>query len=756
MHRPSGCIFESRDVVFDEGSTNAPTHVKIDDSNLNIEEMKWSVAGTVPEAIGGNQDVPDEDGKTTKGDQPPDGVSVDGEPSERVSNDEKVLVHAPDLSDHARSPPDVESCRQIANVEVPVERQVSRVQRQGKWPARTFDRQSSHLIAPPSPYPVPIPTAAVRRSSRARRTPIRDDDLCFFINAYERATLEEEIQLNERGMDDLPSRIEALDDEGETEACTDVTESCCDTIMQSAWCTATATPLDNEPLTYHDAVERPDADLWLAAMAIELNTFKEIGLYQEVEAPPDRKIINSKWVFKIKCGPNGEIDKYKARLVAKGYTQVEGLDYTDTFAPVTKFTTIRSLLALAAQHDLEVHQIDVKAAFLNSELDKEIYLRPLPGFHNDPKVVWCLLHTLYGLKQASKAWYDTLRKTFESLGFMRSEADHSLFYKDEDGNLLVVAVYVDDKLIFSKNLDAIKHLKLQLSDHFEITDLGEAWWILGMEVIRNRQQGTISLSQRCYVETILDRFGLKDGRSVSTPLETSMKLVKIDVPEVDAKMYQSALGGLMYTMLAMCPDLAYAVGALSKHTACPGQAHFAALKRVYCYLCGTTDARLVYRKTLELSLLGYVDADWAGDVNDCRSISGYIFITAGGAISWSSRKQPSVALSSMEAEYMAAAAAAKEATWLKVLFSEIEPSLTRTAVKLFIDNQSAMSLTKNATFHDQTKHIAIRHHYIREKVDEGEIVLEYLPTAEQVADVLTKPLSREKHIRFIEGMGLII
>ena len=498
-------------MVFNEGSANAPMRMKIDDSNLNIEEMKWSAAGTVPEAIGGNQDVPDEDGKTTKGDQPPDGVSVDGEPSERVSNNKKVLVHAPDLSDCTRLPPDVKLHRQIANIEVPVKQQVSRVQRQGKRPECTFDRQSSHLITPPSLYPVPIPTAAMRRSSRARRTLIHDNASHFFVNTYERATLEEEIQLNERGMDDLPSCIEALDDEGEMEACTDVMESRCDTLTQSMWCAATTTPLDNEPLTYNDAVEHPDADLWLAAMAIELNTFKEIGLYQEVEAPTNCKIINSKWVFKIKCGPNSEIDKYKARLIMKGYTQVEGLDYMDTFAPVTKFTTIHSLLALAAQHDLEVHQIDVKVAFLNSELDEEIYLRPPPGFHDNPKVVWHLLHALYGLKQVSKAWYDTLWKTFESLGFTRSEANHSLFHKDEDGDLLVVAVYVDEKLIFSKNLDAIKHLKSQMSDHFEITDLGEAWWILGMEVIRNCQQGTISLSQRCYVETILDHFGLKDG-----------------------------------------------------------------------------------------------------------------------------------------------------------------------------------------------------------------------------------------------------
>ena len=212
----------------------------------------------------------------------------------------------------------------------------------------------------------------------------------------------------------------------------------------------------------------------------------------------------------------------------------------------------------------------------------------------------------------------------------------------------------------------------------------------------------------------------------------------------------------MYAMLATRPDLAYAVGALSKHAACPGQAHFAALKRVYRYLRRMTDTRLVYRRTTDISLLGYVDADWAGDVNDRRSVSGYTFVMAGAAISWSLKKQTSVALSSTEAEYMAAAAAAKEATWLQILFSEIKPSLTRMPVKLLIDNQSAMSLAKNTTFHKRMKHIAIHHHYIREKVDEGEIVLEYLPTAEQVTDILTKPLSRAKHVRFAEGMGLII
>ena len=213
---------------------------------------------------------------------------------------------------------------------------------------------------------------------------------------------------------------------------------------------------------------------------------------------------------------------------------------------------------------------------------------------------------------------------------------------------------------------------------------------------------------RCqYVKTIIDHFGLKDGHSVSTPLKTNANLIKIDTPEVDAKTYQSALGGLMYAMLVTRLDLAYAVGELSKHVACPGQAHFVALKRVYHYLRGMMDAHLVYRKMIDMSLLGYVNADWAGNMDDRCSISDYTFMTAGGAISWSSKKQPSIALSSTEAGYMAATAATKEAIWLKVLFSEIEPSLTCTAIKLFIDNQLVMSPVKNTTFHNQMKHITV-------------------------------------------------
>jgi len=408
VHRPSGQIFESRDIVFNEGSTNTPSCVKIDDPCLNVEGTKPLAVGTLPEAIQMTPYSPVGDGETASTKEDSDDESVNRIPSEGVSDIDNVLVHAPVSSNRTGSSPDgILSC-QIARIELPVEWQVSRGQQHAKRLERTSDGCSGQALGPPLPYPVPIPTPAVRHSSHACRAPIGDNDSRFFINAYKRTTLEEEIQLNDEGTDNLPCCIEGLDKGGETDACADAVG--CDMLTQSAHHAATAMPLDSKP-----AVGRPDINLWLGVMAIKLNTFKEIGLYQEVKAPPNHKIINSKWVFKIKCGPNSEIDKYKAHLVMKGYTQIEGLDYMDTFVPVTKFTTICLLLALAAQHDLEVHQVDVKAIFLNGKLEEEIYLCPPPGFCDDSKVIWHLQCALYSLKQALKAWYNTLQKRLSPL-----------------------------------------------------------------------------------------------------------------------------------------------------------------------------------------------------------------------------------------------------------------------------------------------------------------------------------------------------
>ncbi len=317
-------------------------------------------------------------------------------------------------------------------------------------------------------------------------------------------------------------------------------------------------------------------------------------------------------------------------------------------------------------------------------------------------------------------------------------------------------------LIFAKDEATIRHVKDKLGVPYKMTDLGEARWILGMEILRNRAQRTITLSQRQYIENILELHSMADCRPVSTPTDPNQKLIKVDVPEVDEKVYQSALGSLMYVMLGTRPDLAFSVGALSKHTACPGKDHWTALMQVYKYLRGMTNCALVFDGSASCpdggALVGYVDADWASDVNDCRSVTGDTFLLSNAAISWQSKKQASVAQSSTEVEYVALAAATKEALWLRTFLSELfnttydAPGGSGTL--LLIDNQSAMALAKNSTFHDRTKHIAVRHHFIHDEIEEGRIRAEYIPTGEQVADVLTKPLASVKHELFCSGLGL--
>ena len=297
-----------------------------------------------------------------------------------------------------------------------------------------------------------------------------------------------------------------------------------------------------DPISYHDALSREDRESWQKACNEELETLKKFGVYEEVPQPHDRKIVGSKWVFRMKMGPDGQIERYKARLVAQGFSQVEGIDYNETFAPVTKFNSIRLLLALSARFDWEIHQMDVKSAFLNGELDEEIYMRPPPGYKSTPGTVWRLKKTLYGLKQASREWYKKLSHELDTLGFSRIQADHCVFYKNVNGHHIVIAVYVDDNLIISDSPDLIAQTKKDLSSRFDMTDLGEVHWILNMEVTRDRSKRTIRLSQSQYIEDILERHGMADCKPAATPMEANLKLEKLNAAEVDITEYQQLIG----------------------------------------------------------------------------------------------------------------------------------------------------------------------------------------------------------------------
>jgi hypothetical protein len=399
--------------------------------------------------------------------------------------------------------------------------------------------------------------------------------------------------------------------------------------------------------------------------------------------------------------------------------------------------------------------MDVKSAYLNGDLKEEIFMEPPPGFEVPEGMVLRLVKAVYGTKQGGRVWYEKIQATLGAMGYQRTEADHAVFTRTDDGDLPIIALYVDDITMVASNLETINRDKDALKRSFEMTDLGELSWILGMHVTRNRAEGWIAISQEKYSGEVLERFGKTDVRSTVTPSLPNERLAKVSEPEIDVKAYQSAVGALMYPMLGTRPDLAFMVGALGRHSATPGAEHQRVLNRAFRYLKGTSALRLVFKRGVPngMALSGYVDADWASDVNDRKSTSGFVFMLGGAAISWGSKKQASVALSSTEAEYIAASHAAKEAVWLRRLLTELGLDLT-SPTTIHVDNQSAIAIARNPEFHDRTKHIEVRYHFLRQVVDGGEVELEYVPTGDQIADALTKGLPREKHETFLKGMGL--
>jgi hypothetical protein len=342
----------------------------------------------------------------------------------------------------------------------------------------------------------------------------------------------------------------------------------------------------------------------------------------------------------------------------------------------------------------------------------------------------------------------------------RSQADNCVYHRRRNDNVLIIAVYVDDLLILANNMDMIDQVKQELSFKFEMTDLGEVHYCLGIQIIRDRSKGVIEINQSKYVEDVLKRFNMENSKPAATPMQAGVRLTKgmspsteEEIQEMEDIPYQSAIGSLMYAMLGTRPDLSYAVGALSQYSSKPGKEHWRAVKWTLRYLKGSIGYRLQYRRNGG-PLQGYSDADWAGNLDDRRSTTGYVFLLGGASISWGSKKQPTVALSTTEAEYMALCQTAKEGIWLERLLGEIgySPSLP---VAILSDNQGAIDLTKNSVYHARTKHIDIRHHFLRDVVEAGQVGVSFCGTEEMVADVLTKGLAKLKHSFFCKGLGLV-
>ena len=483
-----------------------------------------------------------------------------------------------------------------------------------------------------------------------------------------------------------------------------------------------------EPRTLDEALNGPNASRWKNAADDEYQSLLKNDTWELVDLPPGKNVIGCKWVFKLKKNVDGSISRYKARLVAQGYSQQAGLDYNEVFAPVARYTSIRTVLAIANALDLELHQMDVKTAFLNGELDSEIYMEQPDGYIDKqrPNMVCKLQKSIYGLKQSARCWNLSIDRFLKASGYTQSDADPCIYSKLKDSSLMIIALYVDDILLASNDLNLLEAEKNVLQTKFEMEDQGEASYCLGMTIERERDKKILNINQKSYLESVLKRFGMADSKPVTTSLEQGKKHEKQpDGSEpVRAKEYQAIIGCLTYATVAMRPDLSAAVGALSEFMSNPGPEHWIGVKRILQYIKGTIDYGLKFKASNanNVELQGYSDADWAGDITSRKSTSGYLFQLGGGIISWRSKRQNIVALSSTEAEYISLTLASQKAIWLRRLLSSIGFKQS-TAMTLYEDNQGALGLSRNPINHARTKHIDIKYHFIREAVESKEVEL---------------------------------
>ncbi|KAK1680533.1 hypothetical protein QYE76_041381, partial [Lolium multiflorum] len=474
---------------------------------------------------------------------------------------------------------------------------------------------------------------------------------------------------------------------------------------------------DEDPATYEEAMMSPDSNKWQEAMKSEMGSMYDNKVWTLVDLPDSRKAVENKWIFKRKTDADGNVTVYKARLVAKGFRQIQGVDYDETFSPVAKLKSVRILLAIAAFFDYEIWQMDVKMAFLNGDIEEELYMVQPKGFF-DPKnadMVCKLQHSIYGLRQASRV-----------------------------------------------GTDALISVKGYLNKCFSMKDLGEAAYILGIKIYRDRSRRLIGLSQSTYLDKILKKFRMDESKKGFLPMLPGKVLSKTQGPataEERERMnqipYASAVGSIMYAMLCTRPDIAHAISLTSRYQSDPGMEHWTAVKNILKYLKRTKDMFLCYGGDQELVVTSYTNASWNTDPDDSKSQSGYVFILNGAAVSWCSSKQCTVAKSSTESEYIAASEASSEAVWMKRFIVElgVVPSALDPLV-IYCDNMGAIANAQEPRSHKKLKHIKLRFHSIREYIEDGEVKICKVHTDLNVADPLTKALPRAKHDQHQNAMGV--
>ncbi|RVW64174.1 Retrovirus-related Pol polyprotein from transposon RE1 [Vitis vinifera] len=487
---------------------------------------------------------------------------------------------------------------------------------------------------------------------------------------------------------------------------------------------AFATSLDDTqvPNTIQEALKISE---WKKVVQDEIDALEKNGTWTITDLPVGKRLVGCKWIFTIKYKADGSVERFKARLVARGFTQSYGIDYQETFAPVAKLNTIRILLSLAVNQDWCLQQLDIKNAFLNGDLEEEVYMEIPPGFEESmaKNQVCKLQKSLYDLKQSPRAWFDRFTKAVLKLGYKQGQADHTLFVKKSHaGKMAILIVYVDDIILSGNDMEELQNLKKYLSEEFEVKDLGNLKYFLGMEVARLRKG--IVVSQRKYILDLLKETGMLGCKPIDTPMDSQKKL--------GIKKEMSAVSQFMHS---------------------PTEEHMEAVYRILRYLKMTPGKGLFFRKIENRDTEVYSDADWAGNIIDRRSTSGYCSFVWGNLVTWRSKKQSVVARSSAEVEYRALAQGICEGIWIKRVLSELGQT-SSSPILMMCDNQAAISIAKNLVHHDRTKHVEIDRHFITGKVTSETVKLNYVPTKHQTVDILTKALPRPNFEDLTYKLGL--
>ena len=525
-----------------------------------------------------------------------------------------------------------------------------------------------------------------------------------------------------------------------------------------------------EPRTLADAMLRPDAASWVAAALAEIEAHLDNGTWELAQLPPGRRAIGSHWVFKVKRKPDGSIDKYKGRIVAQGFSQVQGIHYNEVFASTARMAAMRAVIAMSAAEDLELDSVDVSTAFLNGDIDAEVYMKipdglniegdPEPG--EDPKRwVVRLLKGLYGIKQGPRIWALKLHSVLSGIGFERTDCDHSVYVYRRGEVRIMLLIHVDDLLLASNSRDALQLVKAELGTHFKLHDLGPATSILGMKIVRDRAACTISLSQPGYIRSILNDFRMSDCNPSLTPMDEGTRLsisMSPQTPEEKLNMkaipYCKLVGKLLYLAVATRPDIAYVVGVLCRFVKNPGEAHWNVAKRILRYLRGTVDMSLVYSGCSSPDLFtAFSDADLGGNPDNSRSTGGFAICIGGGAVQWGSRLHPHVSLSSTESEYTTVSKVGCEVMWMRYLLGEFGYDTSRPS-PILVDNASAIQVARHPEHQSTMKHVHRTYHWIRDHVEQGDMSVTHVPGSENPADIFTKPLGRVKFTKFCMMLGL--